>query len=276
MGTAKHTVSVHSYGSDHTINLGGTNIASYIKVYVWPSYGISMQAYGCSTYFAGSEGMCGSWNKGDAFLKDGSRFVITGNYNDDKMRSIALAQSWQIPVSSSLLWNPSSICDPSSSCGQGEVFACEADRRRVQASAGCSRSCADITVPQFREQCEKDVTLTGDKTWACAASYVAPVIAVDRVIPSPVNITVTSKWYVDWKEEHCVHDCDVWLAPSCGGSANKWDRLYADAATCCKSTLSYKNADWCEATSLKNLYLGSGKIYVDEKSWYVHFPDRCL
>lgn len=228
-----------------------------------------MSANGCSKYFAGSEGMCGSWDKGGALLKDGSRFQITMDYQFDKQRSIALAQSWQVPISKSLLWDPSSICDSSSSCGAGQVFACESVRRRVQTNAGCTRKCADITVAQFREQCETDVSLTGDATWACAASYVAPIIAADRVIPTPV--TGNGKWYVDWKNEHCVQDCDDALAPSCGGYAYKWDRLYADEVTCCKNSLSYKNADWCKESSLGNLYLGTGRFYVDEKSWYVHF-----
>jgi hypothetical protein len=254
------------------VNLGGTNPASYITVYVYSSYGISMQAYGCSTYFAGSEGMCGSWDRGDAFLKDGSRFKITGDYENDKMRSIALAQSWQVPVSKSLLWDPSTVCDPSSSCGEGNVFDCEADRRYLQASDGCERTCADITVPKFREQCEKDVLLTGDTTWACTANYVEPVIAVDRVILSPVAVNV--KWYVDWKNERCAQDCDEALAPSCGGNAYKWDRLCDDDVTCCKNSLSYKNVDWCQASSLGNLYLGTGRFYVNEKSWYVHFHKR--
>eukprot|EP00804_Cyclotella_cryptica_P008054 CCRYP_004558-RC/>CCRYP_004558-RC protein AED:0.04 eAED:0.04 QI:1123/1/1/1/1/0.8/5/276/517 len=265
LSTATHSASIYDWYAEHTISLAGTNPASFITIYVYSTYGISMQAYGCSAYFAGSEGMCGSWDRGEAFLKDGSRFKITGDYEYDKSRSIALARSWQVPISNSLLWDPSDVCDPSSNCGEGEVFACEADRRYLQANAGCTRSCADITIQQFREQCEKDVALTGDETWACGASYVSPVIAVDRVIPSPV--IVNEKWYVDWKDERCVQDCDVGMAPSCGGYANKWNKLYADAATCCKSTLSYKNVDWCEESSLRNLYLGTGRFYVNEKSW---------
>lgn len=266
LGTATHTVD--NNGSRHTVNLSGTDPESYIRVHVEP-YGISMQAYGCSRYFAGSEGMCGSWDRGDAFLKDGPRFLITGNYEYDRDRSIELATSWQVPVGESLLWDPSTVCDPSSFCGEGQVFDCDADRRRIEANPDCDKSCDEITVVQFREQCKIDVALTDDKTWACGASYVSPIIAMDGVIPDPV--TVKQKWYVDWKLEHCVQDCDVGLAVSCGGYANEFDKLYDDAATCCKSTLSHKNLNFCQETSLGNLYLGSMRFYMDEKSWYVTF-----
>ena len=224
-----------------------------------------MQAYGIGEIFGGSEGMCGSFDEGGTLFKDGSRFNLSGNYQDDMSRSIALAANWQVPVATSLLWVPSSICDASSTCGAaatGATFTCDAVRRRLAVNPGCTRTCTDITVPQFREQCEKDVELAGDATWACAPTYVNPVIATDRVNPG------YGEWYVDWSKEHCLQDCATGpaAAASCGGSAENWETLYNDADSCCEARLPYKNSDWCKETSLGNSYPGTGKFYVDHTS----------
>jgi len=165
-------------GNSHKITLGDTDPVSYIQVYVTTG-GISMNAFGCNNYFGGSEGMCGSFDTGGALYKDGTVVPFTGNYAADKITATSLAESWKI-TSGSLLINPSLVCDPSSSCGPGETFLCDDDRRRLQLNPGCTRACDDIAVQQFKDQCEKDIQVTGDPTWACAPAYIDPVIAVDR------------------------------------------------------------------------------------------------
>lgn len=187
-------------GSSHTVHLGGLLPASYIRVHL-ESYGISMTAYGCAYFFAGSEGMCGSWDSNGVRFRDGTNMTNTWN-------TIALAIDWQIPSGQSLLWNPSTICDPSPRCGPGELFACEDWRRQLrEVNPGCTNSCSDIGIQQFSEQCKRDIDITGDSSWACAGAYEDPIIATDRVIantttppptPHPVGINGGCyKSYVD-------------------------------------------------------------------------------
>lgn len=220
-----------------------------------------MTVFGCNFLLAGSEGMCGSWNNRGARFKDGTPMDLSGSYFDRRSRAMDLAQSWKIEPSQSLLWNPSNECDPSPGCGLGETFACDSLRaRRLEVNPGCTRRCSDISIPQFREQCEKDIELTGDASWACEPTYVDPIIALDR---TPFG----SKWYVHHHSERCVSDCEPAGSGTCGGDAQSWEILYNDAATCCRDRLAWKNHQWCEATSLGIDYPGSGKFYINQNSW---------
>jgi len=167
-----------AFGEFHTIALGNEAEKSYIRIYQ-RSYGITMVANGCTFYFAGSEGMCGSWDDGGVNLSDGTPIDLSGDQGDDdkKARAFALAQSWMIDPAESHLWDPSTICDPTANCGPtggGEgVFPCNAVRnRRLQVNPGCTLTCADINIEQYREQCELDVLSTGDPSWACADAYI--------------------------------------------------------------------------------------------------------
>ena len=154
--------------------------------------GLSVQVQGQGYLFSHSEGMCGSWNFGGVRFRNGTSFNLSGGYYDIKSRSFDLASSWKIPLSISRLWDPSEICDASSDCGQGNVFQCS-DTRQLRAKntrhlqdPNCKKTCSDITLPQAREQCELDVELTGDDSWACTPNYVNPIIG------ESVEITTTS------------------------------------------------------------------------------------
>ena len=166
----------------HTIHLGsppeGKN--SYIRIMVTPS-GISLNAYGRGEFFENSRGMCGSWSTGGVRFQDGTQFDTSGGYFATQERSPALAKDWMVPESDSLMEPSSAVCDASSSCGQsGDTFQCE-DTRRLQ-NVECDKTCSDIGIPLFREQCELDIQLTGDLSWACEPNYVDPVVT-----PSPVS-----------------------------------------------------------------------------------------
>ena len=57
--------------------------------------------------------------------------------------------------------------------GAARAFACNAVDRRLQETLGtCERTCDNIAIPQFRDECEVDVQLTGDPAWACTSEYV--------------------------------------------------------------------------------------------------------
>jgi len=182
------------FGGFHTIALGSEAEKSYIRLYQ-RSYGITMVAYGCSFYFAGSEGMCGSWDDGGVNFADGTPMDLSGDYVDKKARATALAQSWMIDPSKSHLWDPSTICDPSANCGTtevGEVIPCNAVRtRRLQVNPGCTLTCADINIEQYREQCELDVLITGDPSWACAGETHIEILSLFH-FTSSCSLPITS------------------------------------------------------------------------------------
>ena len=160
----------------HTIHLGsppdGKN--SYIRI-MDSQWGISLNAYGRGEFFENSRGMCGSWSAGGVRFKNGTSFDTSGGYWATQEHSPALAQDWMVPVADSLMEPPSEVCDASSSCGQsGDAFQCE-DTRRLQ-DVECDRTCFDIEIPLFREQCELDVEQTGDPSWACEPNYIDPIV----------------------------------------------------------------------------------------------------
>lgn len=159
----------------------GTNSGSYMLIHV-NMWGISLQAEGCDLFFAGSVGMCGSWDSGGLRFKNGTSFDISGGYDDVASRSHELADSWKIPIGDNLMFDPSEMCDASSLCGPLEEFECEDFRRHLVAVLpACPQTCEDISILQFREQCLKDVELTGDISWACTPNYLNPILAASQV-----------------------------------------------------------------------------------------------
>lgn len=254
----------------HRIYLGEGN-TSYLYIYRHPKWA-RFSAHGCEAFFGGSEGMCGSFNDCGVNYEDGTAFDISGNYWAKRNRATDLALSWQVPSSSSLLIPPSSFCDPSPICGGPSPFPCDAIDRRLQVDPDCTRTCDDIPIQQFQDQCQIDIEITGDQTWACQEAYTNLILAGDpnsNNNPNPSNTGSVGfgKWYVDWKDDHCLQDCDVGVAASCGGRARNWDDLYDSASACCQYKLPYKNLQWCLGGSLGASYPGSGKFYVDSTNW---------
>jgi len=173
-------------GTTHKIEFETPAGTSFIQINGW-SYGLSIQVQGQGYIFSDSVGMFGSWNHGDVRFSNGTVFDLSGGYNDVKERSFELAESWKVGLAESLMDNPSDICDASSACGPGGLFACdEVEDRRLglgksrATQEDCERTCDDIAVPMLREECEKDVELSadsgGDEDWACQPSYTDPVI----------------------------------------------------------------------------------------------------
>lgn len=243
--------------SCHKITLTDTFPVSSITFSISSYYGITFKVFGCQTHFENSVGMCGDWNTGGFRFQDGTAA--------DTTTLSLLAQDWKVPsevlgVTSTLLDPPSNVCSPFSTCGGPGELPCDAINRRLQAPT-CPRTCDEVVIPQFREQCELDVSLSGDASWACNPGYINPILVANRQIPG------SGGYYVDWRDERCYQECDVGIAASCGGPANSWKTVYPDAVSCCQAHLPYKNLGWCKETSRGNDYPGSGQFYVDNKKW---------
>lgn len=133
-------------------------MGSYLYIYRHEKYG-RFTAFGCEAFFGGSEGMCGSWDHCGVNYENGAAMDLSGSYWDRRDRATDLAYSWQ--VSDSLLVPASSVCNPTASCGGPGEFACDAIDRRLrglqvqEVNPGCSRTCADIPIQVFEDQCNK-------------------------------------------------------------------------------------------------------------------------
>lgn len=116
--------------------------------------------------------------------KNGTVYSTAGGWQGTALTSISLADSWKIPpplnqlVAPALDLSNNPICDASSTCGAGQIFACNAVRKlqKDPVSGKCDKTCSDIKDDAFAEACELDIVNTGDKSWACQPSYLEPVL----------------------------------------------------------------------------------------------------
>lgn len=149
--------------------LGSTIPETHITVLA-SDWALWFTASGCETFFGGAEGMCGSFDQGGINDSNGNPQTIltpgwspnNNNYAANLATGAVLAQSWMIASGESMFSDPSTICDASASCGNpNDVFTCDATRRHLQVSPGCTKTCADIPIQQFEDQCERDIDITG-------------------------------------------------------------------------------------------------------------------
>ena len=185
--------SVTPYGINYVIKIDKHN---YIVVRGGGPYGITFEVQGSGAYMHGSVGMCGSWDNGYARFKDDAIFDTSGGYKGTVDASVALAEDWQVPLDSSLLTDPSDICDPTSECGVGTPFECinPPPPGPGPAFPDCKETnCDNVTPDERKEACEEDIAITGDTSWAC--KYIdesaMPVItpAPNQFVPAPSDVS---------------------------------------------------------------------------------------
>lgn len=60
----------------------------------------------------------------------------------------------------------------------------------------------------------------------------------------------SNDWYVDWKTNLCLRDCDPKDHPRCGGNPeDPWDTFFPTARECCQTRLSWVNEEYCVGES---------------------------
>jgi len=97
-----------------------------------------------------------------------------------------------------------------------------------------------------------------------------------------ISSFATEKWYISWEDEMCVQDCfdsDKTATKNCGGLANAWKTLHADAETCCNAHMFWA-VEGC-VTKSNNIVvnpadLGTGKYYIKYPSQTGADNDRCV
>jgi len=150
---ATYTLYEYNWGDFHVIQLGNGLSATYLYVYTH-GWGMDFNAYGCESFLGGAEGMCGSFDQGGINDSRGRpRTILTYDWSNwdwevyyatylaNLNLGAVMAQSWMIDPDESMFSDPSTICDASSSCGNpGDAFTCEATRRHLQVSPGCTRN----------------------------------------------------------------------------------------------------------------------------------------
>jgi hypothetical protein len=170
--TSESCSSVQPFGNGYTININSKNL---IRV-SGGGIGITLEVRGGGGFMFDSVGMCGAWNNGYARFKNGRIFNTRGGYSGTRSTSIALARDWQVPKASSILTNPSDICDASAACGPGRLFACDDVGQAGPVVPGCGEvNCNKVQPRLFRFACEDDVALTGDASYACKYLQESPL-----------------------------------------------------------------------------------------------------
>ncbi len=165
------SATVKSQKNGFRININPKNFILLTKVN--KALGIRMQIRGGGAYMFGSQGTCGSWNDYgnravSARYKDGTVYKTRGNYWTDRNNAFPMIKSWMVPIESSILTNPSNICDASNKCGPGQAFQCNDVGQSGPVVPGCKeKNCNRVQPKAIREECEEDVKLTGDATFAC-------------------------------------------------------------------------------------------------------------
>lgn len=96
-------------------------------------------------------------------------------------------------------------------------------------------------------------TVSGSKSWCIAQT--------------DPTIDATNEWFV--KDNTCVKDC-VGTGPECA-SANRYNKLVADSATCCSTLLSWQNQEYCKTRSDPNEHGVGGKF---SGKWFVDYGDN--
>lgn len=185
-------------------------------------HGLSIAIQGNVGSFAGSSGMCGSWDVGGVLKPDGTPF------GSAPVNTLDYALAWQVNTTESLFGRgPLGVCTANSVCSSKfpepateEGFPCKlpgrapadgtADngktrrlgmlqdkvgdpgnyshrRRKLQEAPVCARTCTDIpaSYPELRLNCIFDVIVSGDSTFACDPAYVKPVLIRDDPCKKP-------------------------------------------------------------------------------------------
>ena len=106
------------------------------------------------------------------------------------------------------------------------------------AATGAAATCGGIVVDAY-------VTLYGTPD-ECCKQKLGWIQSTKCIADSTKSgsLTGSGKWYVDWKQELCVQDCDNGVAP-CGGLANAWDETYVTSRECCLQRLPWVDRDKC-------------------------------
>lgn len=180
VGLLNLTSTAGTYGE--TIYELSMPLGQFVRIAHW-SYGLSVQVQGNGAYFAGSKGMCGSWNSGGVKDRNDNDFPVPTN-------TTKWALEWQVAnVAESLFQTHNNTCTGPENCGSkfpedpDDQFPCKdrnaaADPGRMLEEFDCDKTCNDIddAYPELKLNCVYDVTVTGKSSFACNPSYTSPVI----------------------------------------------------------------------------------------------------
>lgn len=137
------------------------------------------------------------------------------------------------------------------------------------------------------QKCEKDCDKSVDatcggpaKSWkslfdtadgCCESNLSWVATSVCQALSMGVTPTGSNKWYVNWKNEKCMQDCDV--GDTCGGHVTDAHvELYDSVGSCCSTRLGWVASEKCEADSTNTEISSAGS-----GDWYVnHQLNRCV
>lgn len=168
VGGFNFDISTSSSQTTYQLSLNG---GQYIRVNMW--YGsLSVQAFVNGVDFHDATGMCGTWSTLGLIGRDGVT-DFTGNGH-------GFGEEWQVDSSDPVLFSTmgETVCLPAGTGGGGGPDGCRKE--------GCEphddnlvdpeETCRDIQDDNLRANCEFDVKITGDATFAQQPIYVDPFV----------------------------------------------------------------------------------------------------
>ena len=210
-----YTVDTTTSGSGDTYKIElSSSPLQFISINRW-SYNLDVQVQAHGSLFAGSKGMCGSWNSGGVKKRDGSTFPAPD--------PLLYADEWQVQAGEHHFEAPfpAVACSAPPTCGKdlkedlqqkledGETAEAIIDEtespcgrtggRKLRSS--CRKTCDDIDAvlyPEHKLNCLFDVIVTGKRDFACMPSYAEPLV----IRPCNQENTICAA-----KGGKCVHEC---------------------------------------------------------------------
>jgi len=200
-----------------------------------------------------------AWNEaGEKCLNDADRLAdyMAGNEEEE-----FLSETLEECCNRWYKWNPEGCISES-----GGVSAIEASNKWYVVWGGnqgnhCVQDClADTGQTQYGEtglNCgglappSKSLYETLELCCSEQLPWISSHTCEKESMPPPTEVLGTSRWYVSYRENKCVQDCSVRVAPTCGGIIKEsHESLFETPRLCCEDKLSWRDSDQCESESL--------------------------
>jgi len=177
------------------------DLSSSIKITVYGDQ-LSIEAVGTGIIFCGSEGLMGSWDFSGVRYPGGPAFDTNRNYDITTEDAGALALSWKVQASDSVMKYPSSICNNDSSCGSPPKPV-ECPRRTVRLT--CEATCDSLSDDRAKQECEQDTLNLGEdkNIFACNPATSDPIDCEDGCDTDPSSFSEAPPPCGDNQESLC-------------------------------------------------------------------------
>ena len=149
----------------------------------------------------------------------------------------------------------------------------------VDTTTNCAVDCDPASGAPCAEIPGMDITLFDSEVTCCEEKLGSVAKEYCEALSRGEDFPGTGKYYTDFINNRCVEDCEVGATSinggTCGGIVMDASvTLYDDAATCCSTTLSTIDPDFCADRSLETP-VGTSKYFADSAGFCVLDVEPC-